>query len=272
MLASSEPIAINGEACILTTLLDITEQRRAEQHARQHLAAMAHMNRLVTAVGLASGLAHELNQPLSSIRIHAEVAQAALASGQIDLSAADESLAAVVTQVQRASSIIQMLRSLVRKGETRRSTVLLNELVRNTLFLMEAAMRDARVRLQVELTDQPAIVLCDPIQVSQVLLNLFQNALEALETIPADARRITVTTTAAAGTVALAVSDSGVGLPDGFLDQLFSAFFTTKRGGLGLGLAISKSLVEAHGGQLTASQNPEGGATFALRLPLVDGV
>ena len=270
-LFSAAPIEVDGERCLLTTLLDVTELRRAERDAREHLAALAHMNRLVTAVELSSGLAHELNQPLVSIRLHAEVAQGSLTAKEPDVRTAVESLTAVIAQVQRASAIIHMLRSLVRKGETRRSTSSVNELVQNTLFLVEPTLRGAQVQLHVELTKLAPTVLCDAIQISQVLLNLLQNALEALEPIPAEDRGITVTTAIESDKVVIAVSDTGIGLPDGILDQLFGTFFSTKPEGLGLGLAISKSLVEAHAGLLTARRNPGRGATFAIQLPLLAG-
>jgi signal transduction histidine kinase len=123
----------------------------------------------------------------------------------------------------------------------------------------------------VDLAEPPLFVLCDPIQISQVLLNLFQNALEALEAIPAAGRQIVVAVTATAGILRMSVSDTGIGLPEGAKDRIFDTFFTTKQGGLGLGLTISKSLLEAHGGRLMAGENLPRGATFAIELPLIYG-
>lgn len=271
-VASAEPIEVDGVACILTTVLDVTERRRAEENARQHLAALAHMNRLVTAGELASGLAHELNQPLSSIRVHAELALTALPAESGELAAVRQSLSTVVTQVQRASSIIQMLRSLVRKDQPRRSTVILNDLVRSTIFLMDPALREAGVDLQLDLCRERIVLLCDPIQISQVLLNLLQNALEASEGVPREHRSIVVATSLAQNWAVLQVADSGVGLPDGDTERLFDTFYSTKPGGLGLGLKISRSLVEAHGGHLVARENPRGGAILEITLPLANGV
>lgn len=272
VLVSAEPIDVDGTPCVLTTIHDMTEQRRAEERARQHLAALAHMNRLVTAGELASGLAHELNQPLSSIQTHAELALAALPAERSDLPGVAPLLGTVVSQVQRASNIIKMLRSLVRKDRPRRTTTALNDLVRSTVFLMEPALRDAGVRLSLDLCAQPTLLLCDPIQISQVLLNLLQNALEALEEVPRERRAVSIGTTVDQNTVVLAVSDSGVGLPPGGIERLFDSFYSTKPGGLGLGLNISKSLVEAHGGRLDARANPSNGAIFEITLTLIPGV
>lgn len=271
VLVSSEPIDVDGIACILTTIVDVTDRRRAEDNARQHLAALAHVNRLVTAGELASGLAHELNQPLSAIRVHAELALAALPGESGEPAAVRQSLSTVVAQVQRASNIIQMLRSLVRKDQPRRTTVVLNDLVRDTIFLVEPALRDAGVDLKLDLSGERILILCDPIQVSQVLLNLLQNALEALESIPRERRAIAICTSLGQKRAMIQVADSGVGFPAGETERLFDTFYTTKRGGLGLGLKISRSLVEAHGGRLMARENPGGGAILEITLPLPNG-
>ncbi len=269
ILLTAEPIDLNGEACLLASLQDVTEQRAAEARSLEHLATLAHMERLVTVGELAAGLAHELNQPLSSIRIQTDLAIAALPA-RADTESSRKAMLLVIEQAQRATSIIQMLRSLVRKGELRRSTVDLNAMVVSTLSLIESAARQQGVSLSRRLCGETPLVLGDRIQLSQALLNLLHNALQAVEGQPPARRWVEVSTAAEDQYVLLTVHDRGVGFQSDAAARLFDAFFTTRGDGLGLGLAISKSIIEAHHGQIRGTTNDEGGATFVVALPRID--
>jgi len=272
MLVTAEAFDLDGEPCALATMQDVTDQRVAEARAMEHLATLAHMERLVTAGELASGLAHELNQPLSSIRMHSDLAIAVLSErGGEDLSTAISAMQVVSEQTQRAVSIIQMLRSMVRKGGMRHSSVDLHEMVRCTTSLVEPAARQQTVALSMRLWPGDITVTGDYIQLSQSLLNLLQNALDAVSQQPAARRRIEVATDVVDDEVRLAVVDFGHGMSPEVSARLFDVFFTTRDDGLGLGLAISKSIVESHRGRITGAVNEHGGATFTIALLRSDG-
>ena len=251
-------------ACVYA---DISMSRKAEQRVRDLEVQLAHVSRLSMLGELAANLGHELNQPLTAINNYVESCLASLRSEKIEAAKLEEILEKVVELTMRAGAIIKELRSLVRRGEPRRVEVHLKELICGVTDLIdyEARVKGVEVRLQVD--DQTPLLMADPIQLQQVLLNLLRNSLEALGDIERPRRFIEIRTrTLEEGNVEIAVKDSGIGLGQTEA-KIFEPFFTTKKSGLGMGLSISKSIAEAHGGQLLAESDKDGGAVFRFRLP-----
>jgi len=247
---------------------EITERRRAEQAVREFQAELAHVTRMSTMGEMASGLAHELNQPLAAIVNFTQGCIRRMRSGapvSLEMLGAMEQVAA---QATRAGDIIRRLRTFVKKQGPQRSTERLNELVSEVAGFAEVEARQRGVLIRVE--QEPALppVLADKIQIQQVVLNLVRNGLEAMETVHGDRVLVLRTAQRDADMVQVCVTDCGRGLPPGDADQIFQPFFTTKSHGLGMGLSISRSIIEAHGGRLWAEPTQECGATFVFTLPV----
>jgi two-component system sensor histidine kinase TtrS len=250
---------------------EASERRRAEAEARERQAELAHVHRLNTMGEMASGFAHELNQPLAAIVNYAKGTVRRLRQGAM---AADELLPVleqVATQAERAAAIIRRIRAFIRKEEPRHAALDLNKAIRDTIDLMTTEAGRQGVRLVLDLAEPLPLVSADVIQLEQVIVNLVRNAIEAMVDAGTPTRRVTLTTArAASGAVEVAVADTGPGLPEAGRDRLFDPFFTTKADGLGLGLSISQSIVEAHGGRLTAETGAGGGAVFRFTLPVAE--
>jgi two-component system sensor kinase FixL len=251
---------------------DISARKRAEAEARRHLDEIAHMDRVAALGELASSLAHELNQPLTAILTNAQAARRFLAATPADLDELRECLEDIVKNDRRAGEVIRRMRPLLKKGGPAELLPLnLNDLAQNVLALVS---NDALLhRVSIETVPAPAlpVVYGDGIQIQQVILNLLVNAITAAATGPPAGRRVTVWTAAANTYADLSVRDSGKGISEADLDRLFEPFFTTKREGLGMGLAISRSIVEAHQGRIWGENDPAGGAIFRVRLPTERG-
>jgi signal transduction histidine kinase len=247
---------------------DVTAAKRTAEEVRQALVEIAHLDRVAAVGELASSLAHELNQPLSAILANAQAARRWLGGASPDLGEIQAVLDDIVADDQRAAEVIRRIRALLRKGQPRKDLVDLNEIVRETIRLVssDALLRGASIAADLP-ADLPKI-RADGIQLQQVLLNLLVNGLHAITDAPAHRRRIVVRTASTDRSVEVAVQDGGRGIPEGDLGRIFEPFFTTKREGLGIGLAISRSIVEAHAGQIGAENDPDGGAIFQFRLPL----
>ncbi len=272
---------ISGETTeVISVTRDISERKMAEERERRLNAGLAHVDRLSSMGEMASGLAHELNQPLSAIvnyltgSIHRMRAGgggaggsrgAAGAGGPPDVIGALESASA---EARRAGAIIQRLREFVRRRDPHESTIRMDELIQEVISLAAAELRAAEVRPRVDLSGPGAEVLGDRIQIAQVILNLVRNAVEAMGEIPPKDRALEISCAAAGdGAVKVVVRDSGTGLsPDAF-SHLFEPFFTTKQEGMGMGLAICKSIIAAHGGHIWAEPNPAGGTAVGFVLP-----
>lgn len=248
---------------------EAAERRRAEAEVRERQAELAHVHRLNTMGEMASGFAHELNQPLAAIVNYAKGTVRRLRQ---DAMAPDEILPVleqVAAQAERAAAIIRRIRAFIRKEEPRHAALDLNKAIRDTIDLMTAEADRQGVRLALDLAESLPMVSADVIQLEQVIVNLVRNAIEAMADASTPARRVTLSTTrAASGAVEVTVADTGPGLPEMGRDRLFDPFFTTKVDGLGLGLSISQSIVEAHGGRLTAETGGGVGAVFRFTLPV----
>lgn len=248
---------------------DVTEQKRAEQLARQRQAELAHVGRLSTMGEMASELAHELNQPLAAIVNYAHGAMNRADAATLEADALKAVLERIATQADRASQIIRRLRRFVRKREPQRTSVNVNDLVRDVIDLVEPELRQHSVQVDLALAEHLPLMPVDTVQIEQVLLNLVRNALEAMEPLPTAERRLRIVSEALSGdAVQVDVIDEGPGIPDHQLEHIFEPFFTTKQRGMGMGLPISQSIAEAHGGRLEALHAPAGGMDFRLTLAL----
>jgi PAS domain S-box-containing protein len=243
--------------------------RSEKEQAQQRLNELAHAGRLATMGEMVSGLAHELNQPLAAIANYAHVCLHCVRGlrGE-NLDDVRDAIQQIAEQAQRAGGIIRHLRESVRRGESDRSTAELNDLVRGVAVLLEVEARLHGVRLDLALGDALPQVVVDRIQIEQVITNLVKNAMEATRGMSDGPRLVTICTSRGkAGTVELAVIDTGCGIPPAEAGRLFEPFFTTKPTGMGLGLSISRSIVESHGGRLEAAHNPDRGMRFRFSLP-----
>jgi two-component system, LuxR family, sensor kinase FixL len=259
-------------------LHDLTPRRREEQQRRTAEAAvrdarerLTHVGRLSTLGEMTTGLAHELNQPLTAIATYARAAERLAQQGPAQLEEVVGALRHITTQALRAGEIIKRLRALVRHRQTQEELLDLNTLVRELVVLAESDARLHDVQLRLELAADLPAVLGDPIQLQQVMLNLLRNAIDAVCAEPALERSIQLRTTLASEGVELSVLDSGPGIDPLIHERLFEPFATTKPEGTGLGLAISRSIVESHGGRLAWRANLPCGSCFYFTLPAVSG-
>lgn len=265
VLVHVKAVAIHG-GTILYTCRDVTERREAEQALRAARLELAHASRLALVGELLGSIAHEIKQPLASIIANAQ-AGVRLSS----TSAADwelrETFNEIRTDGRRATEIIERLRTLMKKKPLERSAVDLNAIVTDMVRLIEGDAERRGVVLELDLAALPAIV-ADRVSVQQVVLNLLVNGMDAMDDVDAGERRLTVRTRAERGEVVVTISDAGRGVPVEDRARLFEAFYTTKPGGLGLGLSIARSIVEAHGGRIDIADHDTRGTTFRIALPV----
>lgn len=247
---------------------DITAVRRAEQESRQHQAELVHVCRLSTLGEVATGMAHELNQPLSAIVNYANGASRRLQSGIGDSHALVDAMGQISTQAQRAGEIIRRLRALVGKQPPIRSAVDANYLVREVCGFVQFETNRLELQIDLDLAAGEIPVDVDLVQIEQVLLNLVRNAIDALAERPVGERCLKIRTELYQGDALVSVHDNGPGIPPEQMEHLFHPFYTTKETGMGMGLAISQTIVENHGGQIRAESQPGVGSVFAIQLPV----
>jgi PAS domain S-box-containing protein len=254
-------------AAVLAVIVDRTEQHELRRNRQE----LEHLTRVSTMGELAASLAHELNQPLTAILSNVQAAQRFMATEPIDLVEVREILQDIVQDNNRASEIIRRIRVLVKKGEVEVAPLDLASMIREVVLLVHsnAIVRGIQVVLRVD-ADLP-LMRGDRVQLQQVILNLLLNSFDAVEHRPVHDRVVTVLARLdGTGLVHVAVRDRGSGLSGDKLDKIFTPFFTSKREGLGLGLSISRSIVETHGGRIWAENNADKGATFSFTLPVRD--
>lgn len=248
---------------------DITGRKHAEEEVRKHDTEVAHASRLTVMSEMASTLAHELNQPLSAISNYTRGCMRRIRSSS---SNKEEILAAmdlVCDQAERAGAIIRSIRAFVKKGDSARMPSRINNIVRDAMRFADPEARQHGVTLRLSLADQLPPVLADAIQIEQVILNIVRNAIEAMDSMKFGKREIVIETVACEGDVIeVRVKDMGPGLSSLQIEEVFDPFFTTKPTGMGMGLTISRSIIEAHGGRLWATPNSGGGLTFQFKLPM----
>jgi len=256
---------------LICTAVDVTKQREAERQLREQAVEFAHFARVGTVGELASGLAHELNQPLLTISLQSELCTHMLQQAEqgSEFGELRDSLQAITEQAQRAGRIVKFVRTFVGDRSLHRSTHELNDVIDRvcaTLRVMEP-FRSVQIRRK-SASDLPRVVI-DRTQIEQVIINLLQNASEAMaENAPNDRHVVIESSLFSNEVIQVSVRDNGKGIAESDLDRVFESFFTTKQGGMGLGLAICSTVIDSHGGRLWATANPERGATFYFTLPL----
>jgi len=248
---------------------DITARKLAEDQLRRQQVELAKTSRLSLAVEMASSLAHEINQPLAAIVAYAQACLSLLRQDRTDPLELTGAIEEVVNQGLRAGSIIRNLRELVRKHPASQTIVHLNPLIHAVVHYLQLELRQVGITPRMELAETLPAVLADDIQVQLVVLYLIRNAIEAMNEPGAGPRELTLRTTLTdADTVLATVCDTGRGLEPDAATRLFQPFFTTKPGGMGLSLSVSRSIIESQGGQLWATPNPERGMSFNFTLPV----
>lgn len=249
--------------------MDVTARKRADLQVQQHLHEMAHLN-MVAAVGeLAASVAHELNQPLTAVLSNAQALRRLMHTPSADPQLMREIVEDIIAQDQRAGDVIQRMRRLLKKEKGDWQGVDVNQLVRDVARMFQSEATIGGVPVAIDLAPSLPHVQGDRVQLQQVVLNLLQNATHAVRGDAAlRGGRVLISTAIGADGVAVRVRDAGPGIAADLLDRVFDPFFTTKRQGLGLGLSISRSIVELHGGRILARNLPAGGAEFSFTIPV----
>ena len=253
---------------------NVTDRRRAEENERQHRSSVAHLQRTLSMGEMATTIAHELNQPLTAIVNYSRGAIRRLRSGQGTVEQVIDSLEAASSEAERAAQIIRNIRNFLRKQPTRQERRNLNKVVQGVFAYtyIQGELRRQAIRSNVALAEDLPPVEIVPIQIEQVILNLARNAIEAMAGTAGREKEFAVVTRRGDGnSVEVAVSDTGPGLPPSEVGDVFDPFVTTKRDGLGMGLAITRSIVDAHGGRIWIERSSALGTTFVFSLPAAAG-
>jgi PAS domain S-box-containing protein len=259
----------SGAVEFVGAIMDVSAAKRAELELRHAQAELAHISRVTTVGELTASIAHEVNQPITGVVTNAEAALRWLGAEPPNLDKVREILGQIVKDGMRAGDVVQRIRALIKKAPPRMARVDVNEAVLDVITLTRSELLRHGVSLQTELATGLPLIDGDCIQLQQVILNLILNAAEAMSGIDEGAREMRISTARGASNgVLVSVRDSGPGLGPQSVDRLFEAFYTTKPDGLGMGLAICRSIVAAHGGRLWATANEPGGAVFQFTVPL----
>jgi PAS domain S-box-containing protein len=257
-------------------VLDLTEQKRAEERLRasegslrEAQAELAHANRVTTMGQLAASISHEVMQPIAAGITNAQAGLLSLGCQPPDLEEVRKALDHIVKEGNRATDVIDRIRALIKKTPPRKDRLKINEAIREVLALTHGEVVKQGISVQTQLAEGLPLIQGDRVQLQQVIINVIINAIEAMSGVGKGWRALLISTEQeASGSVLVSVQDSGPGLGVGGLDRLFDAFYTTKTGGMGLGLSICRSIIEAHGGGIWASHNVGPGATFQFTLPV----
>jgi PAS domain S-box-containing protein len=251
------------------TSIDVTERKRADEERerlRQVQADLAHLSRVTTMGELTASLAHEIRQPISAAVTNAKTCMRWLGRDEPDLAEASEAASRIVKDATRAADIISRISALFKKGALQRELVDVNEVIREMIVLLRSEANRYSVSIRIELAEDLPTVIADRVQLQQVFMNLMLNGIDAMKGMIGEGE-LTIKSEADDGQVLVSVSDTGVGLPPEQAEQIFKAFFTTKDQGTGMGLPISRSIIESHGGHLWATGASGRGATFQFTLP-----
>jgi C4-dicarboxylate-specific signal transduction histidine kinase len=250
-------------------VLDLTERKHVEGALRAAQTNLAHVMRVTTLDELSASIAHEVNQPLSAVVANAEACLRWLARETPDLDEARRSLEWIIADGNRASEVIRRVRALANKSEIEKVPLDINDVAKEVAALVQRELISDQVSLRMELAPALAMILGDRVQLQQVIINLVMNGIEAMQSVTDRPRELVIRSRQyETQQVLVSVTDRGVGISAENADRLFNAFFTTKSSGMGMGLSICRSIVEAHGGRLRATANVPHGATFQFTLPV----
>ena len=252
------------------TVMDVTERKRAEEALRKAQDELAHVARVTVMGEFAASIAHEVNQPLAAVVANGNASLRWLAAEPSNIPEARDGLQRIVRDANRASEVVSRIRAFLKRGESRQAQLDVQDVIREVVSPVQGEARTQGVSVRVASADHLPAVTADRVQLQQVFLNLMLNAIEAMTPITDRRRLLEVKAdTYRPDAILVAVRDSGVGLDPQRRERIFDAFYTTKPQGMGMGLAISRSIVEAHGGRLWATPNDGYGETFQLTLPVV---
>ena len=250
------------------SVASLFERKRAEEALRQTQANLAHVSRVMTLGELTASISHEVNQPLAAVVINGQICLRLLALETPRPDDVRTTVERMVRDANRASEVIQRIRALAKRTEPQMVSLDINDVIREATLLVQREVLSHGVSLRTELASALPPVLGDRVQLQQVVINLLMNGVEAMASITDRAREIVIRSQQPeAGQVLVAVLDSGIGIDSETAERLFSAFFTTKPSGMGMGLSISRSIIRAHGGKLWVSPNPDHGAAFQFTVP-----
>jgi C4-dicarboxylate-specific signal transduction histidine kinase len=232
------------------------------------MSELAHANRYSTAGELTASIAHELNQPLGAVGINAETMELMLKSSTPDMIEIRQIATDIRRDNERASEVILRLRSLLKKAPFELGDIDLNDVARDTVDFLAALAVARSVELRSAISDVPLPIKGDRIQLQQVALNLIVNAMDAMSSTPSAERKIEISTVRNGATAEMSISDTGPGVPPDKLNDIFTPFFSTKADGMGMGLSIARTIVDAHNGQIFAANGAQGGAVFQVKLSI----
>jgi C4-dicarboxylate-specific signal transduction histidine kinase len=257
----------SGEEEIVGALMDVTEARKAQEALHEAQVQLAHASRVATLGEMSASIAHEVNQPLAAIVANAGAGVRWLTRAPPEIGEALGTIAQIIGEAERASSVVQRIRALAKKADPEMSRLDINRLIDDVLMLVRREALGHRVSLRLDRACGLPLVHGDRVQLQQVIINLVINGIQAMATVADRARTLVIRTQQHdAGAVRVAVRDAGVGVACEDLDRLFGAFYTTKPDGMGMGLSISRSIIEAHGGRIWATRNDGPGMTFQFTV------
>jgi C4-dicarboxylate-specific signal transduction histidine kinase len=264
---SLSPLETEEGTLVSGAVRDVTERTRSEEALRQAKADLAHVSRVTTMGELTASLAHEIKQPIAAAVTDAKTCLRWLGRDQPDLAEAREAASRIIKDTTRAADIVSRVRLLFKKGTPQQELVDVNEVIREMTVLLRGEATEYSMSVRTELAADLPQVMGDRMQLQQVVMNLIMNSIDAMKDVDGT-RELTINSRRGENEqLVVSVSDTGVGLPPKQADQIFNAFFTTKPNGTGMGLRISRSIVESHGGRLWAADNSPRGASFYFTLP-----